>query len=271
MGRGDRACPGLRMPLGSSAVFTGGKDVETARRAPPRMNRARLMPIPWWWLSGSAVGEDAPGAGVPDLTVEGVLGGGVVRLGLAAEGEVEAGAVDVGVRLVGGHGEHAGHGADRVEGRPGRSGGSSPHGPVISMVSTDRADADERLEGVDVVAVRHPRSDERRVEGERSTWDSSSTTSMTASTMWGRPRRARAAGRCRRCRSSARPRWRRRGGARRGDAPRRRIRRHTSRPSSNGGEPDRVLSVVDRVPVGQPRRRAPTMTPSVPSDPRTAG
>ena len=106
-GRGARACPGLRMPRGSRASFTA-TSTSKARAEGVGHEPAPVDADAVVVADGSAVGphrvhDDAPGRGVVPLgpRIRGVVDSAVARrrrLGHAAgEGEVEAGAVDVGV------------------------------------------------------------------------------------------------------------------------------------------------------------------------------
>ena len=104
--------PGLRMPLGSSAIFT---DCSTPCDGPiaSAMNRARLRPTPWWCDRFPPAVQHRSLAGIPHRDVR--------RLDLVGrwsrgEREVQARPVEVAVREVAAGGARSRHGEERGTG-----------------------------------------------------------------------------------------------------------------------------------------------------------
>ena len=151
-GCGRPSLPGLRIPCGVERGLRRGQHVERvpergARVAGPVEADAVMV------AQRGAARERRLHAGVPRGAVEALT---LLHRRVTAEGEVEAGAVDVRVRQVGRRQHHAVDRPQRGEHAVVDAAAAPTTGAAISMVSTTKPVLDEVLERGDVVALLEP-------------------------------------------------------------------------------------------------------------------
>ncbi len=161
-GEGSPNLPGLRMPTGSNVSLRPRSTSKPEPRARGR-KRERFEPDAVVMADRGAVGQGGVGDGVPGGAVVALAPLGVALGAAAAEGEVQAGAVGVGVGLVGRGGEGPVDGAERADHLVEEAGQRGPRPRDLGRVDDD-AGAPQRGERGDVVAVAEPALDQGAIE-----------------------------------------------------------------------------------------------------------